>query len=131
MRCAIGHAVVVHRQAQKFRTRKCDSVPTHRECESDAEAMCKCWFGVRKKGFFRSKIADLNRRQRRAGDAEKKDAMSSIVCARRLPENDAMSSIGLRLPAAAKRPLNFSSGLIPLADYVCYRRHEVMVSGAV
>jgi hypothetical protein len=46
MRCAMGHVVVVHRQAQKYRTRKCDSVPTNRECESDAEAICKCRFGV-------------------------------------------------------------------------------------
>jgi hypothetical protein len=46
MRCAMGHVVVVHRQAQKYRTRKCDSVPANRECESDAEAICKCRFGV-------------------------------------------------------------------------------------
>jgi hypothetical protein len=52
MRYAIGHAVVVHRQAQRFRTRKCDSVPAHRECESDAEAICKCRFGFKNKGFF-------------------------------------------------------------------------------
>ena len=51
MRCAIEHAVVVHRQAQRFRTQKCDSVPTNRECESGAEAMCRCRFGVYKKGF--------------------------------------------------------------------------------
>src|ERR1700722_4393545 len=51
-RCANGHAVVVHRQAQKCRARKCDPVPANLECESDAGAICKCRFGARKSGVM-------------------------------------------------------------------------------
>jgi len=138
MRYAIGHAVVVHRQAQKFRTRKCDSVPTHRECESDAEAMCKCWFGVGKKRVFSFEDCGSespSKAGRRRGKKKtrcqvlfavagcrKTQRCQVLVCARQPPQNPAQYFPPSEFPLSSVR--------VPLADYVWYRRHAVMVSGA-
>jgi hypothetical protein len=50
-------------------------------------------WSLKKKGFLRSKIADLNRRRRRPGEVGKKDAMSSI---------------GLRFSGRRKTPVQFA-----------------------
>jgi len=110
MRCAIEHAVVVHRQAQRCRTQKCDSVPTNRECESGAEAMCRRRFGVYKKGFF---------------SFEDCRSKSLSTAGRRGWKKHAMSSIRLRSPTAEKPRPNSSAG------YVCNRRHPVIGEGRV
>jgi len=57
-------------------------------------------WSLEKTGFFRYEIADLNRRQRRAGGAEKKTRCQVLICAARVAFLEAQNPRA-RFPAAS------------------------------
>jgi hypothetical protein len=124
MRYANAHAVVVHRQTRKFRTRKCDSVPTNSEPESDAEAMCKYRLESKKKGFFVRgspiQIAANGEPQTR----ELKTRSQVLFCFRR-PARFSASQVLFCVPQSARSSVGAESPRrISRSKHVCNRRHR-------